>query len=61
VTGSGTRSNTYGDVLGPTGPLSPSLQGTGNLLEFAGNPKSFEQTNRDIDPAPPSTLFTGGK
>ena len=61
VTGSGTRSNTYGDVLGPTGPLSPSLQGTGNLLEFAGNPKSFKQTNRDIDPAPPSTLFTGGK
>lgn len=61
VTASGTRSNTYGDVLGPTGPLSPSLVGTGNLLEFVGSPRSFAQTNRNIDPAPPATLFTGGK
>lgn len=61
VTASGTRSNTYGDVLGPTGPLSPSLVGTGNLLEFVGSPRSFAQTNSNIDPAPPATLFTGGK
>jgi hypothetical protein len=61
VTASGTRSNTYSDVLGPTGPLSPSLVGTGNLLEFAGSPRSFAQTNSNIDPAPPATLFTGGK
>jgi hypothetical protein len=61
VTGSGTRTNTYGDVLGPAGPLSPSLQGTGNVLEFAGNPQSFAQTNSNIDPAPPGTLFVGGR
>ena len=61
VTGSGTRSNTYGDVLGPTGPLPSNLQGTGNRLEFAGNPQSFAQTNSNINPAPPATLFSGGR
>jgi hypothetical protein len=61
VTGGGTRSNTYADVLGPTGPLPSSLQGTGNLLQFAGNQQSFAQTNANIDPAPPATSFTGGR
>jgi hypothetical protein len=61
VTGSGSRSNVYADVLGPTGPLAPLFQGTGNRLEIAGNLHAFEQTNRGIDPAPGSEFFTGGQ
>jgi hypothetical protein len=61
VTGSGTRTNFYADVLGPTGPLAPQYQGTGNRLEIAGSLKSFLQTNEGIDPAPSADFFTGGK
>lgn len=61
VTGSGLRSNAYADVLGPTGPVSPAIQGTGNRLEFAGNLNSFAQTNRAIDPAPGPVFFSSNK
>ena len=61
VTGSGTRTNFYADVLGPTGPLAPQYQGTGNRLEIAGTLKSFLQTNYEIDPAPGAEFFSGGK
>ena len=61
VTASGPRSNVYADVLGPTGPLSPELQGTGNRLEIVGTLRAFARTNRAIDPAPGSEFFTGGK
>lgn len=61
VTGSGTRTNFYADVLGPTGPLAPQYQGTGNKLEIAGSLKSFGQTNDNIDPSPGAEFFTGGK
>jgi hypothetical protein len=61
VTGSGTRTNFYADVLGPTGPLAPQYQGTGNRLEIAGTVQSFGQTNQSIDPAPPAEFFIGGR
>ncbi|MEJ7758594.1 MAG: hypothetical protein WKF55_03255 [Gemmatimonadaceae bacterium] len=57
VTGSGLRSNVYADVLGPTGPVSPALQGTGNRLEITGSLQAFVQTNRAIDPAPGPAFF----
>ncbi len=56
VTGSGSRSNVYGDVLG-TGPLSPGLQGTGNRLEINGSRQDFLNTNLAIDPAPGPAFF----
>jgi len=61
VTGSGSRSNTYADVLGPTGPVAPEFQGTGNRLEIAGNQHAFGQTNRAIDPAPAPEFFTSSR
>ena len=61
VTGSGTRTNFYADVLGPTGPLAPEFQGTANHLEIAGSPQAFGQTNRNIDPAPGAQFFSGGR
>jgi hypothetical protein len=61
VTGSGSRSNAYADVLGPTGPVSPAIQGTGNRLEIPGNLQAFTQTNRAIDPAPGPEFFTSSK
>jgi hypothetical protein len=60
VTGSGTRSNLYEDVLGPTGPVSASFQGVGNRLEFVGNTKAFQHTNESIDPMPGAQFFSGG-
>lgn len=61
VTGSGLRTNAYADVLGPTGPVAPEFQGTGNRLEIAGNLHAFGQTNRAIDPAPGPEFFTSNK
>ena len=61
VTGSGTRTNFFADVLGPAGPLAPEFQGAGNRLEIAGSPQAFGQTNRNIDPAPGAEFFTGGR
>ena len=58
VTASGPRSNVYANVLGPTGPLSPELQGAGNRLEIVGSPRAFARTNRAIDPAPGAEFFT---
>ena len=60
VTGSGTRFNRYGDVLGPSGPLPAALEGTGNRLEIVGNLNAFARTNRDINPLPGTEFFTGG-
>lgn len=57
VTGSGPRSNVYADVLGPTGPASPALQGIGNRLEITGSLQAFAHTNRAIDPAPGPEFF----
>lgn len=59
VTGSGSRSNTYGNAMGPSGPLPAALQGTGNRLEIVGNRIAFTQTNRQIDPMPGAEFFTG--
>jgi hypothetical protein len=61
VTGSGARSNAYADVLGPSGPVAPEIQGMGNRLEFVGNLNAFRQTNRAIDPAPGPEFFTSNK
>jgi hypothetical protein len=61
VTGSGSRSNTYADVLGPTGPLAPEFQGIGNRFEVAGNLHAFGKTNWAIDPAPGPEFFTSNK
>jgi len=61
VTGSGSRSNAYADVLGPAGPVAPEFQGTGNRLEVAGNLNAFGQTNRALDPAPGPEFFTSNK
>ena len=59
VTASGPRANVYAKVLGPTGPLSPELEGTGNRLEIVGSLRAFTRTNRAIDPAPSAEFFTG--
>ena len=61
VTGSGPRSNAYGDVLGPAGAPPPAIQGTGNRLELARNLHAFQQTNQAIDPAPGPGFFTSNK
>jgi hypothetical protein len=61
VTGSGTRTNFYADALGPTGPLAAQYQGSGNRLEIAGSLHSFQQTNRDIDPAPGAAFFSSSR
>jgi len=61
VTGSGSRSNAYADVLGPTGPVPPAIQASGNRLEIAGNLNAFARTNRAIDPAPGPEFFTSSK
>ena len=58
VTASGVRANTYGDVLGPTGPQSAALSGSGNMLRFVGNPTAFAQTNSAIEPSPGAQFFT---
>ncbi len=58
VTGSGSRSNVYAHVLGPTGPVSATVRGTGNWLEFVGSMQAFGQTNRAIDPSPGPDFFT---
>jgi hypothetical protein len=60
VIGSGSRSNHYGHSVGPSGPLAPALQGSGNRLEIVGSPGGFASTNRQIDPAPGSEYFTSG-
>jgi hypothetical protein len=61
VTASGPRSNVYADVLGPTGPLSPELQGAGNRLEIIGSLRAFARTNRAVDPAPGPEFFRSAK
>jgi hypothetical protein len=61
VTGSGTRANIYADALGPAAPLAQEFQGTGNLLDFAGNLRAFDKTNSAISPAPAAEFFTAGK
>jgi hypothetical protein len=61
VTGSGMRANVYADALGPASPLAQEFQGTGNLLEFAGNLRAFDKTNSAIDPAPAAEFFTAGR
>ncbi len=60
VSGSGTRTNFYADVLGPAGPLAPQYQGTGNRLEIAGSLQAFQRTNANIAPLPGAEFFTGG-
>jgi hypothetical protein len=60
VTGSGARANVFADAVGPSGPLSPSVQGTGNRLEFAGSRRAFDKTNESISPAPAAEFFSGG-
>ena len=60
VTGSGSRSNVYADVLGSSGPVPAAFRGTGNRLEIVGSAQAFEHTNQAIDPAPGSEFFTGG-
>jgi hypothetical protein len=52
VTGSGPRTNTYGDMTGSLG--------VGNRLIITGNPNAFSQTNQDISPMPGDEFFTGG-
>jgi hypothetical protein len=61
VTGSGVRQNLFADVLGPTGPVAPAFQGSGNRLEIVGSPRAFEQTNTAIAPPPPDEFFINGR
>lgn len=61
VTGSGSRANVFGHVLGSAGPVAPEIEGTGNRLEISGNLKAFTRTNDAIAPAPASQFFTSGK
>lgn len=58
VIGSGSRSNHYGHSVGPSGPLAPAFQGSGNRLEIVGSPGGVASTNRQIDPAPGTEFFT---
>jgi len=59
VTGSGPRFNSYGNSVGPSGPLAPEFQGSGNRLEIVGSPAAFAATNRQVDPAPGAEYFSG--
>jgi hypothetical protein len=61
VTGSGPRSNRYGHSVGPSGPLPPESQGTGNHLKIVGSPQSFASANRQIDPLPGPEYFSSEK
>jgi hypothetical protein len=60
VTGSGRRDNQYAHAGGPSGPAPAQLQGSGNRLEVVGDPGTFDQLNRRIDPRPPAEFFTRG-
>jgi hypothetical protein len=59
VMGSGPRFNLYAHAEGPSGPLSPELQGSANRLLIAGSPAAFAGTNQNVDPAPGAEYFTG--
>ncbi len=58
VTGSGTRANRFANVGSSSEPLSTQFQGTGNRLQLVGDPQSFAQNNRGINPAPDSRFFS---
>jgi hypothetical protein len=58
VTGSGRRDNQYAHAAGYSGPAPTQLQGIGNRLEVVGDPGTFDQLNRRIDPRPPPVFFT---
>ncbi|HVD60995.1 MAG TPA: serine/threonine-protein kinase [Gemmatimonadaceae bacterium] len=58
VTGSGKRSNVYADAGGSLRAVAGSGRGTGNRLEFVGDPQTFNRLNHAIDPAPPADFFT---
>ncbi|HUG28231.1 MAG TPA: hypothetical protein VMK53_08030, partial [Gemmatimonadales bacterium] len=60
VTGSGRQNNRYTHAGGSSGPAPPQLQGSGNRLEIAGDPGTFDRLNRRIDPRPPAEFFTSG-
>jgi hypothetical protein len=60
VIGSGLRSNVYANVLGPSGPVAPEFQGTGNRLEIDGSLHAFTHTNTGIHPVPAPEFFNGG-
>ena len=60
VTGSGRRDNQYAHAGGPSGPAPTQLQGSGNRLEVVGDPGTFDELNRRIDPRPPTEFFTSG-
>jgi hypothetical protein len=60
VTGSGRRENQYAHAGGASGPAPTQLQGSGNRLEVVGDPGTFDQLNRRIDPRPPAEFFTRG-
>lgn len=61
VTGSGARANVFADVAGPSGPLTPALQGSGNRLVIVGSPRTFAHTNRAIVPAPGAQFFASAR
>ena len=61
VTGSGKRNNWYANVGTLSGSLPAKLQGIGNRLEIVGDPQTFAQTNRGIDPAPGAQFFISGR
>jgi hypothetical protein len=55
-------------IIPPTGATGAAIRrrgaprrnpGLGNRFELPGDLRSFESTNRGIDPAPPAELFTG--
>ncbi len=57
VTGSGPRTNFYGDVAGP----ALTTFGDGNRLEIIGSLHAFTHSNSGIMPPPPAEFFTGSE
>jgi serine/threonine protein kinase len=59
VRASGMMGNTYANAAGFEGPLGAELEGRANRLEIVGDPQSFAQTNRGIEPPPGPEFFVG--
>nr|MDQ2668613.1 hypothetical protein [Gemmatimonadota bacterium] len=57
VTGSGARTNFYGDVVGP----AATTFGDGNRLEIIGSLHAFTYSNPGIMPLPPAEFFSGSQ
>ncbi len=54
--GSGRRQNSFDEA---SGPVKPENHGSGNRLEIEGRRDEFVESNRGLDPPPPTEYFVG--